>query len=176
MRKVSDYYEGGELIDRLGILAIDLVKAVQRQTVPYPISEIDGEFRTPDRDPGFYDPALCDSPQAWVQQVRAAKFFKPFVQLSMPQIMAELGVCWESEDTPTSPHFASPSELIAYHRGRGVHELQKLARLVDEEFTGKARLTDEALGRLLPANPGAEISDEGHKRQGHRLRKTYQQN
>lgn len=72
-------------------------------------------------------------------------------------------------------HFATAPELVEYHRGRGVHELHELARLVDEEFTDTARLVDEALGRLLPANPGAEISDEGHKRQGHRLRKKYQQ-
>lgn len=62
-----------------------------------------------------------------------------------------------------------------YYRGQGVHELHELARLVDAYFTETARLTDEALGRLLPANPGAEISDEGHKRQGYRLRKAYQQ-
>lgn len=72
------------------------------------------------------------------------------------------------------PHFATALVLVDYHRGRGVHELHDLARLVDEEFTGTARLTDEALGRLLPANPGTEISAEGHKRQGHRLRKAYQ--
>ncbi len=175
MKRVPHYYEGGELIDRLGILPVDLVRAIQRQVVPYPIG-VYGEFRTPDSDPGFYNPALSETPQAWIEQVRSAKFFRPFVQMSMPQIMAELGVFWESEDTPTSPSFASPSELIAHHRGRGVHELQKLARLVDEVFTGKARLTDEALGRELPATPGREISDEGHKRQGHRLRKAYQQN
>jgi hypothetical protein len=84
------------------------------------------------------------------------------------------------EVAPPVPHFATASDLVAYYRGREVegrkiHELHELARLVDEEFTETARLTDEALGRLLPANPGAEISDEGHKRQGHRLRRAYQQ-
>lgn len=74
------------------------------------------------------------------------------------------------------PHFATASDLVTYHRGRGVHELHELARLLDEEFTRAARLTDEALGRLLPANPGSEITTEGHKRQGHRLRKANQQN
>ena len=271
MKKVSDYYTGGELIDRLGILAIDLVGAIIRQVVPYPTSEVDGTFRTPGSDPALYDPTICESPQAWVEQIRAAKFFKPFVQVAMPRIMAELGTCWEldpaetshcrevvpsenspkrriinssnkeeflaasraaeermteeerqqvdlkyealikrygpfedpfarrkaaqeadearfstmmkgvspmprgAEVAPAVPHFASPSELVQYYRGMGVHELHELARLVDEEFTETAKLTDEALGRLLPANPGAEISDEGHKRQGHRLRKAYQQ-
>lgn len=276
MKKVSDYYTGGELIDRLGILAIDLVGAIIRQIVPYPTSEVDGTFRTPESDPALYDPTVCESPQAWVEQIRAAKFFKPFVQVAMPRIMAELGTCWEldpagtihcqeviksenspkrriinnsnkeeflaasraaeeqmteeerqqvdlkyealikryglfenpfarlkaaqeadevrfstmmkgvspmprgEEVAPAVPRFATASDLVAYYQGREVegrkiHELQELARLVDEEFTETARLTDEALGRLLPANPGAEISAEGHKRQGHRLRKAYQQ-
>lgn len=70
-------------------------------------------------------------------------------------------------------HFTTPEEVLTYHRARGVREPHDLARLVDAEFIGSARLTDEVLGRLLPANPGAEISDEGHKRRGHRLRKEY---
>lgn len=190
MKKVSDYYTGGELIDRLGILPIELVDGIRRQVVPYPSSEIKKEeSRTPDSDPALFDPALCESPQAWVEMVRAARFFKPWVQLSWARIVTELGTCWEQdtqeqgqiqeaaapEVAPVVPHFASPLELVQYHRGRGVHGLHELARLVDEEFTETAKLTDEALGRLLPANPGAEISDEGHKRQGHRLRKAYQQ-
>lgn len=80
----------------------------------------------------------------------------------------------QGQQVEAVPHFATASDLLEYHRGRGVHELHNLARLVDEEFTGSARLTDETLGRLLPANPGMEITAEGHKRQGHRLRKAYQ--
>lgn len=79
------------------------------------------------------------------------------------------------EQVGAVPHFANASDLVFFHRGRGVHELHELARLVDEEFTGTAKLTDEALGRLLPANPGTEVSDEARKRQGYRLRKAYQQ-
>lgn len=97
MKKVSDYFTGGELIDGLGILAIDLVKAIRAQLVPYPISEIDGQFRTPETDPLFYSPDLAESATAWLDYVRAAMFFKPFVQTSMPRIMADLGTCWEAE-------------------------------------------------------------------------------
>lgn len=80
----------------------------------------------------------------------------------------------EPDKTPL--HFACPEDLVEYYRReKGVHEPQELARLVDEEFTGKARLTDEALGRLLPANPNKDVYPETHKRRGHRLRKAYQQ-
>ena len=274
MKKVSDYYTGGELIDRLGILAIDLVGAIIRQVVPYPTSELDGTFRTPESDPALYDPTICESPQAWVEQIRAAKFFKPFVQVAMPRIMAELGTCWEldsaetihfrevvpsenspkrriinsrnkeeflaasraaeeqmteeerqqvdlkyealikrygpfedpfarrkaaqeadearfstmmkvvspmprgAEVAPAVPHFATASDLVAYYRGREVdgrkiHELHELARLVDEEFTRKARLTDEELGMLLPAKGKEAESPEGCRSQGKRLRSQY---
>jgi hypothetical protein len=79
------------------------------------------------------------------------------------------------EPAKTPLHFTCAEDLVDYYREQGVHEHHELARQVDKEFTGKARLTDEALGRLLPANPGAEVSDEAHKRRGHRLRKAYQQ-
>ena len=269
MKKVSDYYTGGELIDRLGILAIDLVGAIIRQVVPYPTSEVDGTFRTPGSDPALYDPTICGSPQAWVEQIRAAKFFKPFVQVAMPRIMAELGTCWEldsaetihfrevvpsenspkrriinsrnkeeflaasraaeeqmteeerqqvdlkyealikrygpfedpfarrkaaqeadearfstmmkgvspmprgAEVAPAVPHFASPSELVQYYRGMGVHELHELARLVDDYFTRKAKLSDKELGMLLPAKGQEAESLEGCRSQGKRLRRLY---
>ena len=71
------------------------------------------------------------------------------------------------------PHFATPSELVQYYRGRGVHELHELARLVDEEFTRKARLTGEELGMLLPAKGKEAESPEGCRSQGKRLRSLY---
>lgn len=71
------------------------------------------------------------------------------------------------------PHFATPSELVQYHRGRGVHELHELARLVDDYFTGKARLSDKELGMLLPAKGQEAESPEGCRSQGKRLRSLY---
>jgi len=70
-------------------------------------------------------------------------------------------------------HFGTPSELVEYKRKQGVHESHELARLVDEEFTGTARLTDIELGALLPAKGKEATKPEGCRSQGKRLREKY---
>ena len=84
----------------------------------------------------------------------------------------------QDQQVEAVPHFATASDLVAYYRGREVdgrkiHELHELARLVDEEFTRKARLTDEELGMLLPAKEKEAESPEGCRSQGKRLRSLY---
>ena len=98
LEHTSDYYTGEYLLEKLGILPCDLINGIRRQIVPYPINEIDGTFRTPESDPALYDPALDTSPEAWLDKVKTAKFFKPFIQTFMPKIQAELLTAWEAGD------------------------------------------------------------------------------
>ena len=136
MKKVSDYYMGGELIDALGILPIELMGAIRRGVVPPPSSEIkEGESRTPDSDPALFDPALCESPQAWVEMVRSARFFKPWVQVAMPGILAELGTCWQSDDTDQGQEAAAPE---APSHGQRAEEIDPKSYAERELAQGKA--------------------------------------
>lgn len=194
LKKVSDYVTCGELIDRLGCLTIEFVKGIRRGIVPKPTNEA-GDARTAETDPAFYDHSLMPSVDEWVKYVRAAKIHRFFAESSWPRMVHELGHCWEVVEAATTPptsttepgqdqkveavpHFATASDLVAYYRGREVdgrkiHELHELARLVDEEFTRKARLTDEELGMLLPAKGKEAESPEGCRSQGKRLRSLY---
>ena len=134
-----------------------------------PGSILDRVFACEDRWKGFSPHAGADMDLQVENLDRLRALHLALVQRNLSLINAK------SQHVKSVSHFTTDLELVKYHRGRGVCELHELARLVDAYFTGTARLTNESLGILLPANPGAEISNEGHKQQEHRLRKAYLQ-
>lgn len=87
---------------------------------------------------------------------------------------SETGDHLATEDTAAQQNFTTPEEVVAYCRGKNMRELYQIARVVDQEFTGNARLSDSALGRLLPAKGAEAPSLEGCRSQGKRLRREYE--
>ncbi len=198
------FLTGQQILDEYGRIDYDLIVAVAVRKELQPIDRLSGNPITGKDDPCLYcdggreseygleppigsqvpgrfcnaDPDIFESCICYEWQDEQLAIRLRAATFSCDNVAAYVGKYWGA--TPgeqideSRRHFKDASELVEYYRGQGTHERPELASLVDEEFTGSARLTDEALGRLLPANPGAEISAEGHKRQGHRLRKAYQ--
>lgn len=172
----------GSKLFGLGIGAYDLLVFISGHAVAGPITAA-GSQRTKETDPclfcGPVNPSwgrkvlcshaesfICESATEEDLQSRLSKALFP--EQSLQQLREVLGIGQEAESVP-----ATPSELVQYHKALGVHEPHELARLVDEEFTGKAKLTAEELGVLLPAKDKEAKTPEGCRSQGKRLRRLY---
>jgi hypothetical protein len=64
----------------------------------------------------------------------------------------------------------SPENIMSRARKSGKSDAE-IAAEIDAIWTGSNRLTNEKLGRLLPANPGANIDPASHEKRGKRLRR-----
>jgi hypothetical protein len=64
----------------------------------------------------------------------------------------------------------TPFEYVELWRSQGVRDHKELASRIDGVFTGDHKLSNPELGRLLPANPGCEITPRAQADRGKRLR------
>lgn len=71
---------------------------------------------------------------------------------------------------PESPSPTTPLEYVELWRSQGVRDHKELAARIDDIFIDDHKLSNRALGQLLPANPGCEITPRGQTDRGKRLR------
>jgi len=74
----------------------------------------------------------------------------------------------QAPDSPASRNAETPEDFVALLRSEGIHDQKELAAQLDNTFPGK--LSDSALGKLLPADPGRPIGWDAQNSQGRRLR------
>lgn len=64
----------------------------------------------------------------------------------------------------------TPEEVVALSIAEGIKDPRKIARKLDDTFTGETALSHLELGRLLPADHGITISSSSQRDRGKRLR------
>lgn len=176
---MKKYISGEELTFALDESASAIIDLVIRQVLPYPERQ-DGTFATPLSEPCLYCdgrasnwtvPRECKHAEngvcsigtmaAWLDRVRVARFFVPFVQVSMPRVRKEL--CWIEEVEETGPEVGnqqSPNAIAPGETRKRRTLLKIIAALckesdIDLEKRGAAMRIMEATDRI-----GVTVKDD----------------
>ena len=85
--------------------------------------------------------------------------------VKLPELIKYKELLFENPQKSRTP----PEKIV--ERGKRAGKTDKeIASEIDKEWTEEDRLTNEKMGRLLPASPGAAITQESHIQRGKRLR------
>ncbi|GAB1411233.1 hypothetical protein MASR1M90_23870 [Desulfovibrionales bacterium] len=167
----KQYVTGAKLLAQ-GFGPDDLARAIDRGRVAGPVT-IDGQPRTKESDPCLYCREQPNEPKRIyckvahgrecldVRKLLTEALFPPE---ALEQVRTKLGKGDPLEGL-------SPEEIVQHCHDKGITDPFRIAKAIDERYTGSNRLTDIEIGDLLPAKPGKQIGAESVRKRGQRLRK-----